>query len=52
MFGGQGSIGVGEGAVWVVTAEDRDRTLTRYSASSGAEEAKIALPRPGKGRFG
>ena len=48
IFGSQGSIGVGEGSVWVVTFDNRDKTLTRYNAVSGAVEAKIALPRPGK----
>lgn len=40
---------MGEGAVWVITFETRNKTLTRYNAQSGAVEAKIALPRPGKG---
>lgn len=48
IFGSQGSIGVGEGSVWVVTFDNRDKTLTRYNAASGAVEAKIVLPRPGK----
>ena len=48
-FGSRGSIGVGEGAVWVITFDDHDKTLTRYNAFSGAEEARIALPRAGKG---
>lgn len=48
IFGSQGSIGVGEGSIWVVTFDNRDKTLTRYNAVSGAVEAKIALPRPGK----
>ncbi len=49
IFGSQGNIGVGEGAIWVVTFDNRDKTLTRYNAESGAVEAKIVLPRPGKG---
>jgi virginiamycin B lyase len=49
MFASQGSIGVGEGSVWVVTFDTRNKTLTRYDAQSGAIEAKIPLPRPGKG---
>lgn len=48
IFGGEGSIGVGEGFVWVITFENHNKTLTRYNAKSGAEEAKIALPRAGK----
>jgi streptogramin lyase len=49
VFGSVGSIGVGEGAIWVITFDDHDKTLTRYNAQSGAVEAKIALPEPGKG---
>ena len=49
IFGSQGSIGVGEGAVWVITFENHDKTLTRYDAASGTEEARIALPRASKG---
>jgi virginiamycin B lyase len=49
IFGSQGNIGIGEGAVWVVTFEDHDKTLTRYNAASGAVEARVALPRAGKG---
>ena len=49
IFGSRGSIGVGEGAVWVITFEDHDKTLTRYDAASGAEEARIALPSASKG---
>lgn len=48
IFGSQGSIGVGEGSVWVITFDNRDKTLTRYNAVSGSVEAKIVLPRPGK----
>ena len=49
IFGGQGSIGVGAGAIWVVTFDNHDKTLTRYNSKSGAEEAKIALPYPCRG---
>ncbi len=49
IFGSQGSIGVGAGAIWVVTFDNHDKTLTRYNAKSGAEEAKIALPKPCSG---
>lgn len=49
IFGSQGSIGVGAGAIWVVTFDNHDKTLTRYNAKSGAEEAKIALPQPCSG---
>src|SRR5262249_40628832 len=49
IFGSEGSIGVGEGAVWLTTADDHDKTLVRYSAATGAEEARIALPGPGIG---
>ena len=40
----EGSIGVGEGAIWVVTEEDDHKYLTRFNAGTGAEEAKISLP--------
>jgi virginiamycin B lyase len=36
-------LGVGEGAVWVIPIPD-GKTLTRYSATSGTEEATIPLP--------
>lgn len=49
IFGGGGSIGIGEGSVWVVTFDSHDKTLTRYNAQNGAEEAKIPLSRPAKG---
>jgi virginiamycin B lyase len=49
IFGAQGSIGVGEGGVWVVTFDDRNKSLTRYDAISGARLAKIALPSAGAG---
>src|SRR5215217_1727759 len=49
MLSSQGTIGVGEGAVWVVTAEDAEKTLTRLNAESGAVEAKISLPSSGAG---
>jgi hypothetical protein len=38
------SIGVGEGAAWLVTEEGGDRTLMRFNAESEALEAKIGLP--------
>jgi hypothetical protein len=39
--GTEGSIGVGEGAVWITA---RGNVLTRFNASTGAEEAGIKLP--------
>jgi len=44
MFTYEGSIGVGEGSVWVLTPERGDRTLTRFDARTGEAEAAIALP--------
>ena len=44
MASGEGTIGVGEGGVWVVTEEKGDRTLVRFDPTSGAEEATISLP--------
>ena len=49
MLSSQGTIGVGEGAVWVVTAEEVERTLTRFNAENGAVEAKVSLPSSGAG---
>jgi streptogramin lyase len=47
--GSEGSIGIGEGAVWILTAEDHNKTLVRYNSSSGMKEASIALPSPCSG---
>ena len=47
--GTEGSIGVGEGAVWVVISEDRNRVLARYDAKTGTEVARIALPSTSSG---
>jgi virginiamycin B lyase len=49
MLSSEGSIGVGEGAVWVITAEEFDKTLTRFNAQTGVAEAKISLPAGGSG---
>jgi virginiamycin B lyase len=49
MFTSEGSIGVGHGAVWVVTADPGERTLTRYSAATGETLAEILLPGAGTG---
>ncbi len=42
-------IGVGEGAVWVVTAQNFEKTLTRFNHLSGETEAEISLPSSGAG---
>jgi streptogramin lyase len=49
MFSSEGSIGVGHGAVWVVTTDPGERTLTRYSAATGEKLAEILLPGAGSG---
>lgn len=49
MRGTEGSIGVGEGAVWAVTAEDGNKMLAKYDAKTGGEIARIALPSKGFG---
>ena len=49
IFGGDGSIGVGEGSVWVITFEDHNKTLTRYDALDGSEVTRIDLPRASNG---
>jgi virginiamycin B lyase len=43
MVGHGGSIGAGLGAVWVVTGGSNNE-LSRFSAESGAEDAKVPLP--------
>ncbi len=48
IFGGDGSIGVGAGSVWVITFDNHNKTVTRYNAATGAVEARIALPRRSK----
>lgn len=47
----EGSIGVGEGSVWVLTRDEKfpDRTLTRFDAQTGMVQARIALPAAGFG---
>ena len=42
MVGHGGSIGAGLGAVWVITGGSNNE-LSRFSAESGAEEAKVPL---------
>jgi hypothetical protein len=49
MFGHTGSVGVGERSVWVLVFGDRDKTLVRYYAARGDEQARIPLPGPGSG---
>jgi streptogramin lyase len=44
LFSQEGSIGVGYGAVWAITTEDGERTLTRFNARTGEVQAKILLP--------
>jgi virginiamycin B lyase len=45
MFYNEGSIGVGEGGVWVLTAaRGSDSDLTRFNPATGAVDARIALP--------
>lgn len=44
IFGSKGSIGVGEGSVWVITFEKRNKSVTRYDAVNGDVEASIDLP--------
>jgi virginiamycin B lyase len=49
MRGSEGSIGVGEGSVWLITSDDNNKTLVRYNAVTGGQEAAIALPGRGIG---
>ena len=47
--GTEASFDVGQGAVWIVLAENRNRVLGRYDASTGAELARIELPSTSSG---
>lgn len=49
IFGSKGSIGVGEGSVWVITFDNHDKTLTRYNVENGSVQARIDLPEAGSG---
>ena len=49
MLSTQGSIGVGAGSVWVVSADGFEKTLVRLDADTGDEQATIALPNAGLG---
>lgn len=45
MLSSEGSVGAGEGGVWVITATDSgDTNLTRFNPASGAVDAVIPLP--------
>jgi streptogramin lyase len=45
MLDNEGSIGAGEGGVWVITSKGgADQELTRFNPSSGAVDAVIPLP--------
>ena len=43
MYGSEGSIGLGEGSVWVTTIADKKPWLFRFDAATGAEQARIEL---------
>jgi streptogramin lyase len=47
MIASEGSIGVGEGAIWVFS--EAEGKLIRFNAKSGIQEATIALPSSGAG---
>jgi len=49
MLASEGSIGVGEGSLWVVTDQESRGALTRYNAQDGAVQATIPLPSEGAG---
>ena len=40
----EGSIGVGEGSVWVPTIADGKSWVIRYDVATGAEQARIEIP--------
>ncbi|MER8602076.1 hypothetical protein NKH09_30395 [Mesorhizobium sp. M1339] len=48
LFDSEGSIGVGEGAVWAVTGSN-GQILARYDAQNGNEVAKVPLPSTSSG---
>jgi YVTN family beta-propeller protein len=45
----EGSVGFGNGAVWVVTSQNLEKVLSRISGESGELEATVALPGSGAG---
>jgi virginiamycin B lyase len=47
MFSTEGTIAVGEGSLWVITAENGERTLSRYDTETGEPEGDIPLPGSG-----
>lgn len=49
MLSSIGSIAVGAGSVWVVTADNFEKMLTRYNSIDGSMEAQIELPTNGFG---
>lgn len=42
-------LGLGDGSVWIVTAESAERTLTRLNAKTGEKQATITLPTTSSG---
>jgi streptogramin lyase len=44
LVGAEGQIAAAFGSVWVVTAENGNKLLTRYSSGDGAVQAQIDLP--------
>jgi len=44
LIGAEGSIAAAFGSAWVVTAENGNKTLTRFKSADGSTEAQIALP--------
>lgn len=44
LYSPEGSIGIGEGSVWVNSIADGKSLLMRYAASDGTEQARIQMP--------
>src|SRR5262245_36771403 len=44
MFGSEGSVGLGEGSLWVATVRDGESLLLRYDSTTGVEQARIGVP--------
>lgn len=49
MFSSSGSIAAGAESVWVITAENFEKTLSRFDSNTGMFQAKIDLPAIGFG---
>jgi virginiamycin B lyase len=44
MLSARSALGLGDGSLWMVTAENSERVLTRFDAGTGEVEARVDLP--------